>query len=334
MLRRIILSTLIFIPLICGGQIKMLRDIKKSPGGLWYAQYSPRVENPAFKAVVVCIGGSGEYGSYTASNMYAEVIRIVERNGYPKLIASGTELPFTVIAPLATLGKDIADHRLIAAEIGNVVKSIPHDYAIMIGLSQGGQTVSGFYFQCRTTTEINNGWPSSFKNADMFDGFGVFCGQIPGSNYPCSNPNKSLIVVHAIGDTRVNVNQGVRIMSTANSCRSDKVKANYTYTYGLKKVVDGTTVKYNDWVSTPIPDSVHNRLVIIPGGGHSTSWEQGYNWNATSGAGKEVREWILRICKPVIPPPIKCEALLDTINNTAIFILPDSTIFKTTIIKN
>lgn len=74
-------------------------------------------------------------------------------------------------------------------------------------------------------------------------------------------------------------------------------------------------------------------MSIIPGGGHSTAWTYGYDYKSTQQIfGKMVYNFILsRI--PKDPDPIPCGALLDTIHKTAIFMLPDSSIYKTTIIK-
>src|SRR5688500_14382624 len=118
----------------------MKKQILKSPGGLWYAQYDPTIVHPMNRLAVVCLGGSGEYGSYSAADMNAEVSRIVEKNGFAQDAINGEELPFVIIAPLATKGKDIADHSLIAAEIGNIVELLDVDYRIIGGLSYGGQT--------------------------------------------------------------------------------------------------------------------------------------------------------------------------------------------------
>lgn len=74
-------------------------------------------------------------------------------------------------------------------------------------------------------------------------------------------------------------------------------------------------------------------MVIIPGGSHSDAWLKGYDFKSTQqDYGKMVYNFIVSLI-PKDPSPIQCPALLDTINHTAIFTLPDSTLYKTTIIK-
>jgi len=74
-------------------------------------------------------------------------------------------------------------------------------------------------------------------------------------------------------------------------------------------------------------------MVIVPGWSHSDAWVKGYDFKSTQQYyGKMVYDFIVSLI-PKDPPPIKCDALLDTINKSAIFVLPDSTLYKTTIIK-
>lgn len=74
-------------------------------------------------------------------------------------------------------------------------------------------------------------------------------------------------------------------------------------------------------------------MVIIPGGSHSDAWIKGYDFKSTTqDYGKLVYNFINSIINNT-SQPIHCQALLDTINNTAVFTLPDSTLYKTTIIK-
>src|SRR5687767_7855200 len=132
----------------------MKKQILKSPGGLWYQRNDPTIVHPLNRTVIVCIQGSSDWGYYNATDMNAEVSRVVEKSGFAQDAANGEELPFIIISPLATKGEDIADHRLIADEIGNIVEVMDVDYRLIGGLSYGGQTTSGFLFQSKNNTEI------------------------------------------------------------------------------------------------------------------------------------------------------------------------------------
>lgn len=71
-------------------------------------------------------------------------------------------------------------------------------------------------------------------------------------------------------------------------------------------------------------------MVIIPGGSHSDAWNKGYD--IQSDYGKIVYNFILSLI-PKDPKPIQCSALLDTLKSTAVFTLPDGTLYKSTLIK-
>lgn len=269
----------------------MKKEIIKSPGGLWYSQWTPEVQSPLNRVAIVCLGGSGEFGSYAATDMIAEVSRVTEKNGFAQDAANGEELPFIVISPLATKGSKIADHRLIAAEISNVVKALDVDYRFLGGLSYGGETTAGFLFQAKNGTEITQKLASSYRNADVFDGFFMLAGQVPSTPDVCAFPDKYIFLAHAIGDTLISVAQSFTIMRLANSCpeRTQKVASNY----------------YQRWTSPvsywpqEIPADAVNRFIAIPGGSHDTSWNETYNWRAPAGtAGYEFRKWIEKICIP------------------------------------
>ena len=272
------------------------KSIIKSPGGLWYERWDPTVKSPLNRVVIVCIGGFGEWGSYTAADMNAEVSRVAERNGFAQDAAAGEELPFIVIAPLATGKKNAdgnmqADHTLITKEIGNIVKSIDADYRFIGGLSQGGQTTAGFLFQAKNGTELKNNAASSFVNADVFDGFFMFAGQAPVPTDPCAFPQRYIFMVHATGDASISVDNSFTMMRLANSCgaREHKVYSNY-YQKWTKPV---------SYIPQLMPIDAINKLIVIPGGGHSTSWNEAYNWSGPVGsAGYEFRKWIEYIAQP------------------------------------
>lgn len=103
-----------------------------------------------------------------------------------------------------------------------------------------------------------------------------------------------------------------------------------------------TSVSYwsTNTVNTMI-NKVHpgqSDIKIIPGASHGDVLSKGYNPKDCDGidkcyeVGKQVWNFILKRI-PKDPPPIQCPAILDTIHKTAIFVLPDSSIYKTTIIK-
>jgi hypothetical protein len=275
----------------------MKKEIIKSPAGLWYCHHSPVISDPLNQVAIVCIGGSGEWGSYTATDMEAEVSRVVEKNGFAQDAANGEELPFHVISPLAIGKKNAsgtmqADHALIASEIANIVKEINVNYRFLGGLSQGGQTSAGFFFQSKTGTELNQKLDSSFKNADVFDGFFMLAGQIPSTPTACAFPKKNVFMAHAIGDTSIGIAQSFTMMKVANDCpdRVDKVYSNYQQKWG-------STGAY--YVPIEVPINAINKLWVIPGGNHSTSWTETYNWKAPSGtAGYEFRKWVETIALP------------------------------------
>lgn len=268
----------------------MKKSIIKSPGGLWYQQNDPVIESPLNRVAVVCIGGSGEFGSYAAADMEAEVSRVVEKNGFAQDAKNGEELPFIVISPLAT-GTTQADHTLIAREIGNIVEALDVDYRFLGGLSQGGQTAAGFFFQAKTGTELTKSLPSSYLKAHLFDGFFMFAGQAPMPTDPCAFPDRYVFMVHATGDTAIKVDNSFTMMRLINSCevRKNKVFSNY----------------YQRWTSPvsywpqEMPSDAINKLFVIPGGSHSTSWNEAYNWRGPVGtAGYEFRKWIETISVP------------------------------------
>lgn len=270
----------------------MKKSIIKSPGGLWYERWDPTIESSLNRVLIVCIQGSGEWGSYSAIDMNAEVSRIVEKSGFAQDAAAGEELPFIIIAPLATKGKDIADHSLIAREIGSIAKGVDADYRFIGGLSLGGQTTAGLLFQAKTGTELTQKLPSSYLNADVFDGCFMLAGQAPIPTDPCAFPAKYIFMAHAIGDASIKIEQSFTMMRLLNTCpdRKEKIQSNYAQKWGSSGAY---------YVPIAIDVDAINRLWVIPGGGHSTSWTETYNWKGPVGtAGYEFRKWIETICIP------------------------------------
>lgn len=271
----------------------MKKEIIKSTGGLWYERWDPTVKDPLNRLAICCIQGSGEFVNLSPDKITPDIVsNMVERNGFAQDAANGEELPFIIISPLAT-GTKQADHTLIAKEIGNVAKSLDVDYRLIGGLSQGGQTTAGLLFQAKTGNELTNKLPSSYLNADVFDGFFMFAGQAPMPTDPCAFPFKYVFMVHATGDTAIKVDNSFTMMRLLNECSKrpdkDKIVSNYYQKWTspvsyLPKTVDGDPI---------------NKLFIIPGGGHSTSWTEAYNWKGPVGtAGYEFRRWIERIAVP------------------------------------
>lgn len=290
----------------------MKKTIIKSPGGLWYSRWDPTVSHALNRVAVVCIGGSGEWGSYAAADMEAEVSRITEKNGFAQDAKNGEELPFIVISPLATLGKDIADHSLIAREIATIVEAIDVDYRLLGGLSEGGQTTAGFLFQAKNGTESKLNQPSSFRKAEVFDGFFMFAGQAPMPTDPCAFPDKYVFMVHAAGDTSIKIDQSFTMQRLLNACpkRTQKIVSNYYQKWGTP----------NQYLSQSFDQSAVNKLWVIPGGGHSTSWSEAYNWKGPVGtAGYEFRKWIETICIPKAQVDIPGRLVLRGNNVVAIF---------------
>lgn len=300
----------------------MKEEIIKSPSGLWYSHWMPTVQDSLNRVLIVCTGGSGEWSLYNSSDMQSEVIRVTRKNGFAQDAAAGEELPFHVISPLAigkknSQGQVQADHTLIAAEIGNIAKAVDVDYRFFGGLSQGGQTAAGFLFQAKTGTELSKNLPSSYLNADVFDGFFMFAGQAPMPTNPCAFPGKYVFMVHATGDTSIKVDNSFTMMRLLNECpeRKDKIVANY----------------YQKWTSpvSYLPKTFEgdpvNKLFIIPGGDHSTSWTEAYKWRGPLGtAGYEFRKWIETICIPKQQVDIPGKIVLR--NGVATILFEDGTI--------
>lgn len=290
------------------------REYWKSPGGLWYAYDPPAIENhPLNNTLVVCIGGSGEFGSYSATIIQEEIDRVVNKNGFAQDVANGIKLPFAVISPLATKSTtdNMASHALIMREISNVAKLHKKDYAFLGGLSLGSQTATGMLLQCRNGTEVNKGLESQYKNPYVWDGFFLISGKVPGTPQPCAMPDVPVIIFGNTGDRAVPVQDQIRTMNVLNSCtdRVNKILPNR-----FRKNIGGVET----WPETPIPVDHLNRLIITLGGGHGTSWHLMYDWYANFGPGFEFRQWIERVARPVYKP-IECPATLDEKNGIATF---------------
>lgn len=282
-----------------------MRQYLKSAGGLWYAYDPPGIESPLNTTLVACIGGAGEYGSYSAANMPAEIDRVVNRNGFAQDVANGIKLPFAVISPMATKSatENMASHGLIMRELGNVAKLHKKDYAFVGGLSLGGQTTTGIMMQCRNGNEVSNGMDSQYKNPDIWDGFFMISGRIPGTPQPCARPDAPVIIFGNTGDNSVAIQNQIKTMDVLNTCslREEKILPNK-----VRKNVGGIVT----WPDVPIPTDHLNRLIITLGGGHGTSWNLMYDWYAKSGPGFEFNQWLTRVAKPLYKP-IECPATLD-----------------------
>lgn len=294
------------------------RQYLKSSGGLWYAYDPPGIENhPLNTTLVACIGGSGEYGSYSAPIIQDEIDRVVNKNGFAQDVANGIKLPFAVISPLATKSAtdNMASHSLIMREISNVAKLHKQDYAFLGGLSLGGQTATGMLLQCRNSTEISKEQESQYKNPTIWDGFFLISGKVPGTPQPCAMPEVPVIIFGNTGDTAVPIQNQIRTMDVVNSCsmRTEKVLPNK-----VRKNVGGIVT----WPDVAIPDEHLNRLIITLGGGHGTSWNLMYDWYAKTGPGFEFNQWLTRVAKSK-QDIYHCAALLDKTNNVATFYLPN-----------
>lgn len=140
----------------------------------------------------------------------------------------------------------------------------------------------------------------------------MFAGQAPMPTDPCAFPNKYVFMVHATGDTSIKVDNSFTMMRLLNECadRKDKIASNY----------------YQKWTSPTsyLPQTIEgdpiNRFFVIPGGGHSTSWTEAYNWKGPEGtAGYEFRRWIERIAVPKAQVDVPGKIVLRDSNVMAIF---------------
>jgi len=302
----------------------MKRSIRKSAGGLYYVLDEPTIIHPLNSTLVACIGGSGEYVTNFDD---ASIIRVANKNGFAQDAANGIELPFVVISPIAGKSKDdnAADHGLIMREISNVAKLHKKDYAFLGGLSLGGQTSTGMSLQCRNGTEVSKGQESQYKNPNVWDGFFLISGKIPGTPQPCAMPEVPIIIFGNTGDKSVPIQNAIKTMDSFNSCelRTQKILPNK-----VRKNVSGVET----WPDVVIPDGHLNRLIITLGGGHGTSWNMMYDWKASSGPGFEFRKWVERIAKPK-SVPVECTAYLDEVNMRAVFIKPDGSAVNYGLVK-
>ena len=148
----------------------------------------------------------------------------------------------------------------------------------------------------------------------------IMCGKIPSSPDIDANPNMPVLIIHATGDTAVPISNGINIMNKANAStlRIDKI-----YPTHVSKWIGGIQT----WVPAELPADALNKMVVIIGGSHSTSWNMGYDWYAKAGPGAEFRQFVENIANPVYKP-IECTAILDERNLEATFTRPDGSVVK------
>ena len=231
---------------------------------------------------VVVIPGSGEWIA-TKTPTEAQVSAVADKMGYGKYAARGKEYPFNVLTVVPPRGKSQADHAPIMAHLAELTKSLGAKKTYISGLSQGGQTVAGFL-----TNSQNGTSPTKYLNSDAFDGFVIFCGKAPGSPDYCANPDKPVLILHGTRDDAVGYASGEKIERMTNKC----------------------------------PRRTSRTILIpIPGGGHSSAWNEGYN--VDSPYGKIVYETLLHWIGKDENHAIECTALLDEKNLKATFKLPE-----------
>jgi predicted esterase len=318
-MKKIFLFLLLTLSMTASAQMKMSTG---SYDSIPYVLY----DGPGNDLVVIA-QGSGEFtNSYTTPNLTSAN----SASTYASHASRGKVYPFDILvaqaykSPYARSG-DNPTHLYLMRNLSELVRSLKRDAVILTGYSYGGQLTAGFMIWA----VYGNG--ETYIDPDVFDGFVIIAGKAPGSQNWQVFKDKPRLVVHGINDTAVPISNGTNIVNKSNAAGGKyKVYANRHYDYKLTK-----------WVADVIPDSAFSRYyVLVPelkkdaqgntttiqvAAGHGDSWRRAYDVNDEIGFA--VLNFIKRVRdeKKAKPLLIYCKALLDTINLSATFILPDST---------
>lgn len=264
--------------------------------------------------MVVVAQGSGEYStSLTAVNM-----NNINANSYAQYAKAGIVFDFDILVAQSYKGTGMSGNPsqvYLKKSLSRLIKTFNPSSVTGTGYSFGGQLMAGFMTASKNSNDISSG----YIGHEIFDGFIIMCGQAPGISDWYIHKNKPRLIIHGTSDSAVKIGNGIKIMNESNKARCSK------YVFPDYLNIDGT------WTIEEVPDSATSKMKVIINGSHSSSWSKGYNYNDP--IGKEAITFIQKIAISKRPKPFVCKALLDTINKTAIFTLPDSTLYKATIIK-
>lgn len=266
-------------------------------------------DNSSTNDLVVVLQGSGEF--VTDLNGVYSSTGILSKNSYAKNALQNT-YPFDILVagsykPAGVSGNP--GQSGMQQYLSEFIKTLDHGKVILIGYSYGGQAAAGF-----RTNSRNGDKPTQYLGSEIFDGYVIMCGKAPGSQDWQSNKDKPMIIVHGTLDTAVPISNGTNIMNKHNaSIPKYVVLPDYKLTY---------TAGTSSWQKTAVPDTARCRMVVIVGGGHSSSWIYGYQWFEPGAENNEVRKFIEWVFTDTYQP-IECNATLDEKNGIATFHVKD-----------
>lgn len=237
-------------------------------------------DNPETKNLVVVSQGSGEFvsdlgGVYSATG-------VLSKASYARN-ALTTQYPFDILvagnyrAQGKTGNPDQSGAMLYLSEF---IKTLEPGKVILTGYSFGGQFTTGM-----RTNSRNGDKPTMYVGSEIFDAYVIMCGKAPGSQDWQANKDKPMMIIHGTNDTAVPISNGLNIMNKHNA-----TVPKYIVSPDYKQVWGGGT---SYWQKQTVSDTTYTKMVVIVGGGHSSSWTYGYDWRE----GNEVRkfiEWIFR----------------------------------------
>lgn len=306
------LLILLLFPLSLFGQIKYSSGVYKTlPWAYW--------DNPETDNLVVVLQGSGEFvtdlnGVYSSNG-------ILSKNSYAKN-AITNKYPFDILVAGSYKSAGQSGNPSQSGLMQNLsefIKTLEHGKVILTGYSYGGQAATGF-----RTNSRNGDKPTQYLGSEIFDAYVIMCGKAPGTQDWQVNKDKPMIIVHGTSDTAVPMSNGTNIMNKHNASGPA-----YTILPDNKLTYSGGS---SSWVKQQIPDSIRTRMVVIVGGGHSSSWTYGYQWFDPGSENNEVRKFIEWVFIPDYKP-VQCTAILDEKNMTATFTKPDGSVVAYGLVK-
>lgn len=303
------LLILIFFPVALFGQgltftvtseptVKFSSGVYKTLPWIYY-------DNPETDNLVVVLQGSGEFVS-DLNGLYSPT-GVLSKNSYAKNALVKT-YPFDILVagsyrrPGASGNPSQAG---ITQYLSEFINTLKHGKVVLTGYSLGGQAAAGF-----RTNSCNSGKPTHYLGSEIFDAYVIMCGKAPGSQDWQANNDKPMVVVHGTDDTAVPISNGNNIMHKHNL---------YLPKYKIipdhyKRYLNGSSY----WEKAVIPDTVLTRMVVIVGGGHSSSWNHGYQWFDPGSENNEVRKFIEWVFEEKYTP-IECPATLNEKEMVATF---------------
>lgn len=276
-------------------------------------------DNPKTNNLVVVLQGAGEFvsdlnGVYSSSG-------VLSRNSYARNALQNT-YPFDILVAgsYRAPGKSgNPSQQGIVTYLSEFIQTLDHGKVVLLGYSYGGQAAAGFRTNSRNGTEATR-----YLGSEIFDGYVIMCGKAPGSQDWQANKDKPMIIVHATNDTAVPISNGTNIMNKHNASIPK-----YVVLPDSKIVYSGGK---SSWQKTQIPDTTRCRMVVIVGGGHSSSWVYGYQWFEPGAENNDVRKFIECIFEEKYKP-VQCSAVLDEKNMVATFTMPDGTVVNYGLVK-